>query len=143
LLNESALLSATEDTKHFEGSAALCASEGAQVRRHNAHVVEVMLYSYEADHLLMKLLELILVQVRSDYNLKRKPLSYAIMKHHAPLRRCLHVIDLGKVECYDDGSPHEARDASYGPAHSGQWDRYGNVWTRRCIPALAAAVPSR
>ena len=101
-----------------------------------------MLYNYEADHSLIKLLgygdllhKLILVESRTDFNFKRKPLGFSLIKHLPELRRWLDIIDHGEVECYDDSENNsEVRGRGKLGAHGFAWEEenFGRaaVWQR-------------
>lgn len=100
-----------QELDEYEDPEELCAAAGLPLRRISARVVEVMLYNHEADHLLVKLLEygdllekLVVVEARMDFNFEQKPLGMALVKYLPALRRWLHVLDHGQVECYDESS---------------------------------------
>ena len=86
-------------------SAALCAAEGRPVRARAVRVVEMMLYSYESDILVMKLMEygdllhqLMVIQGRTDFNHRSRPLGLAVIKHLPPLTEWMQVLDRGEGE---------------------------------------------
>ena len=86
-------------------STALCAAEGRPLRARAVRVVEMMLYSYESDILLMKLMEygdllhqLMVIQGRTDFNHRSRPLGLAVIKHLPPLTEWMQVLDHGEVE---------------------------------------------
>ena len=86
-------------------SAALCAAEGRPLRARAVRVVEMMLYSYESDILVMKLMEygdllhqLMVIQGRTDFNHRSRPLGLAVIKHLPPLTEWMQVLDHGEVE---------------------------------------------
>jgi hypothetical protein len=100
-----------QELDEYEDPEELCAAAGLPLRRISARVLEVMLYNHEADHLLVKLLEygdllekLVVVEARTDFNFEQKPLGLELVKHLPALRRWLHVLDHGQVECYDESS---------------------------------------
>ena len=113
-------------------SAALCGAEGRPQRARAVRVVEMMLYSYESDILVMKLMEygdllhkLIVVEGRTDFNHRSRPLGLALIKHLPPLKQWLHVLDHGEVECYDNSSASDdmrsAHDFANGH-HAAPWE---------------------
>ncbi len=109
---------------------ALCDSVGLPVRRREVLIVEAMLYNFEADHLLIKLLEygdllekLIVVEARTDFNGKQKPLGLAMVKDEAALRRFAHVLDHGEIECYDSSSLADSQVAETLGAHQFPWEQ--------------------
>ena len=86
-------------------SAALCAAEGRPLRARAVRVVEMMLYSYESDILLMKLMEygdllhqLMVIQGRTDFNHRSRPIGLAVIKHLPPLTEWMQVLDRGEGE---------------------------------------------
>ena len=86
-------------------SAALCAAEGRPLRARAVRVVEMMLYSYESDILVMKLMEygdllhqLMVIQGRTDFNHRSRPLGLAVIKHLPPLTEWMQVLDRGEGE---------------------------------------------
>ena len=109
---------------------ALCDSVGLPVRSREVLIIEAMLYNYEADHLLIKLLEygdllekLIVVEARTDFNGKQKPLGLAMVKNEAVLRRFAHVLDHGEIECYDTSSLADSQVAKSLSAHQFPWEQ--------------------
>ena len=64
------------------------------MRARAVRVVEMMLYSYESDILVMKLMEygdllhqLLVIQGRTDFNHRSRPLGLAVTKHLPPADR--------------------------------------------------------
>ena len=91
----------------------------------------MMLYNFEADHLLIKLLEygdllhkLILVESRTDFNFRRKPLGFSLIKHLPVLRGWLDILDHGEVEYYDNSDKDKRKRCGQGKlgAHGFVWE---------------------
>jgi hypothetical protein len=43
----------------------------------------------------------VVVEARTDFHFRTKPLGFALVKHLQPLRRWLHVLDHAEVDCCD------------------------------------------
>ena len=81
------------------------AAEGRPVRARAVRVVAMMLYLYESDILVMKLMEygdllhqLMVIQGRTDFNHRSRPLGLAVIKHLPPLTEWMQVLDRGEGE---------------------------------------------